>query len=304
MKKLSVIIPCYKQDPAQAINSILNQVGNNVNESANESANDIEIILSLDGDDTIYDSSKNCKVTSGENAGAGVARQRALDIAEGEYITFLDADDIWYNLLTYNIFCRDILSGNNGVVDIAKFGILEQMSTGDFHIINNDSTWCFGKFYRKAFLDENNIRFHPELRVHEDSYFIRLAELCNPNIVQHGDCIYLWHDNPDSTVRKNNGEYWQTGFKDYIKTLFLIRDERIRRGMPYNGTYDLAYCYTTISKMDRVHAEECIEYIRGTVWMHNPDELYGALRAAENQQNAMPIIPKMSFEKFIDAIRA
>ena len=87
--KVSVIIPAYNVESSlrKCLNSVLNQ-----------NFNDLEIILVNDGSndqtETIARSYKNgIKYITQENRGQGAARNRGLDVANGELIAFLDADD-------------------------------------------------------------------------------------------------------------------------------------------------------------------------------------------------------------------
>lgn len=93
MKDLvSVIVPIYKTEEYldKCISSILSQTYEN-----------IEIILVDDGSpdhcskicDLYRERDSRIKVIYQQNAGAGQARNRALDIAQGMYIIFVDSDD-------------------------------------------------------------------------------------------------------------------------------------------------------------------------------------------------------------------
>lgn len=294
--KLSVIIPCYKESPTTAINSIKNQVGYN--------PDDVEIILSMDLPGKSPKHSGVKTVTTDTNTGPGQARQRGLDIATGEYVTFLDADDIWFNSLAYMLFLRDVYEVKP---NIAKFGILEQGQNNELNQIQSDCTWCFGKMFRREFLIENNIRFHPELRVHEDSYFVRLAELYTPQALIHQDLIYLWAYNPDSIVRRNNGIYWQSEFETYIKVLLMLRDERIKLGMEYDGCYDIAYCYSMISCMDDEYSKPCIALLKSSgenwaAYMEQYERLVYCWKQAIAHKNAPLLSPKMTLDEFMRSV--
>ncbi len=88
---VSVIIPCYNAANwiGQAIDSVLNQTWQN-----------IEIIVVDDGstDDSlsVLDKyvGKNIEVITQENRGASSARNQGLNRAKGDYIQYLDADDL------------------------------------------------------------------------------------------------------------------------------------------------------------------------------------------------------------------
>jgi glycosyltransferase involved in cell wall biosynthesis len=89
--KVSVIIPTYNRSELllEAVKSVLNQT-----------YQDFEIIVIDDGsnddtEDVINGFSDKLQYIKQENAGVNAARNRALDLAQGEYIATLDNDDIW-----------------------------------------------------------------------------------------------------------------------------------------------------------------------------------------------------------------
>ena len=91
MAKVSVIIPVYNGDRylAEAIDSVLNQ-----------SYGDREIIIVDDGstDNTrrvIRSYGKQIYCTSQQNQGVASSRNLGLEVATGEYIAFLDQDDLF-----------------------------------------------------------------------------------------------------------------------------------------------------------------------------------------------------------------
>lgn len=92
MPLISVIIPVWNGEKTiqDTINSVLNQT-----------ISDIEVIVINDGsqDSTLDIVSKildpRLKVFSYDHANANVSRNRGLSHASGEYISFIDADDLW-----------------------------------------------------------------------------------------------------------------------------------------------------------------------------------------------------------------
>lgn len=88
--KISVVIPCYKDDRflAQAIRSVLEQTHR-----------DLELIVIDDGSpepltQIDFDDSRLNWVRT-ENRGLGAARNGGIDRSEGDLVAFLDADDFW-----------------------------------------------------------------------------------------------------------------------------------------------------------------------------------------------------------------
>tara|TARA_B100000963_G_scaffold362021_1_gene402152 strand:- start:6505 stop:7266 length:762 start_codon:yes stop_codon:yes gene_type:complete len=92
---VSIIIPYYKKKKyiLKTINSILNQ-----------SYNHFEIILIYDDENLVdlyylqklFKSEKKIKIIkNSQNIGSGLSRNKGMDYAKGEFIAFIDADDIW-----------------------------------------------------------------------------------------------------------------------------------------------------------------------------------------------------------------
>lgn len=91
---LSVIIPVYNAQKylEEAVQSILKQP-----------CQDIEIIIINDGSqdrsgevaEQLAKNHENIKVIQSSNHGVSHARNLGIDAACGEYIAFLDADDVW-----------------------------------------------------------------------------------------------------------------------------------------------------------------------------------------------------------------
>ena len=90
MTDISIILPVFNGEKfiGKAIESVLNQ-----------SLNDFELIIVNDGStDSTLDiitsfDDERIKVIDQNNKGPGQARNNGLEIASGEYVMFLDADD-------------------------------------------------------------------------------------------------------------------------------------------------------------------------------------------------------------------
>ncbi|MFW9264340.1 glycosyltransferase [Nostoc sp. CALU 546] len=92
LPRISVIIPAYNSEKTikQTIQSVLNQTFTNlelivINDGSQDST--LEVVTQ------IQDS--RIKVFSYSNAGGNVSRNRGLQLAVGEFVSFLDADDLW-----------------------------------------------------------------------------------------------------------------------------------------------------------------------------------------------------------------
>ena len=124
-KLISVIIPYYKR---QYIKATLNSV-------VNQSHKNLEIIIIYDDKDkkdlkylqSITIKEKRVKfVVNLKNIGVGKSRNKGMKICKGEYIAFVDADDIWHKKIEaqVNFMIKKILIShtdykiiNNGFFD-------------------------------------------------------------------------------------------------------------------------------------------------------------------------------------------
>lgn len=98
MKKISVIIPVYNSAPyiEQCVQSLIGQTYQNweamlIDDGSTDHS--LELCEKLGRTDS------RIKVYHQENKGASAARNYGLDIAEGEYVAFLDSDDAIHPLL-------------------------------------------------------------------------------------------------------------------------------------------------------------------------------------------------------------
>ena len=122
MPKISVIVPVYKAEKflATCIESILNQTYGN-----------LEIILVDDGSpdscgkicEKYALSDSRVKVVHQKNAGVAAARNVGLDLAEGDYVTFVDSDDyiqprMEEKLFILTIFVAGYMRRNNCIKNI------------------------------------------------------------------------------------------------------------------------------------------------------------------------------------------
>ena len=200
MKRMSIIIPVYNEldNLGFALFSIFkqNQIDN------------IEVIIVDDCSDCSYQ--KDIKlykslgidikyIKNKDNVGAGVSRQKGIDIATGEFIAFLDADDFitpnLYMEVTKNIKLYPEKEVFSWAIAVENFKLPQK---GVFHL---------GSYaVKKDFLIRNNIRFHDNLRLFEDLYFVNLildiAIFENQFQMIHKVLYYYRNQNKNSTLHR------------------------------------------------------------------------------------------------------
>lgn len=188
MVKLSIIMPVFNASKFlnMSLKSILNQT-----------FNDYEVICVNDGstDNSLnilekFAKDHDCiKIFSITNSGAGKARNFGMKKAEGDYLAFLDADDIFLDNHALEKM-MDIAVKNDANMVAANLKRIKQDSTLEenydfentlFAYFNKEDVispeeygipWAFYKnIYKKTFVTENNISF-PDLKRGQDPVFL------------------------------------------------------------------------------------------------------------------------------------
>lgn len=219
--KFSIIIPAYNASLfiGRCLDSLICQDYNN---------KDYEIIIVDDAstDNTIeicraYSNNEKYPpirlVVHQKNKRQGGARNSGLDIAKGEWIVFIDADDFWLydNVLT--IFSSVIeqhdcevvrsVSALQSVRNFEKKHLAKTFNpikaNGRDYFMNNPFSYeVVSGIYQKKLLTENNIRF-VEGMMYEDTAW-------NTTLMYHAEKIVLidfpfygYYVNPNSTTRRH-----------------------------------------------------------------------------------------------------
>ncbi len=188
MVKLSVIMPVYNSSEylTMSLNSIINQTIDDVEVICIDdgSTDNSPIILEQYGKE--YDF---IKIIRQENSGPSIARNNGIKEATGEYIAFLDSDDIYLDNTAlekmYNLAKRhDANMVTANLRQIKTDGTFEEeydFNNVLFTYFTMESVidpteygipWAFYKnIYKTSFLNENNITF-PDKTAGEDPLFL------------------------------------------------------------------------------------------------------------------------------------
>lgn len=189
---ISVIIPVYGVEKyiAQCLESVINQTYNNleiivVNDGTKDRSAEIaKEYAALDSRIKVYDF---------ENGGLSVARNRGLEIATGDYISYIDSDD-WIKKNMYETLLEAVMKND---ADMVKCGIIEtnrdkedEIAFSNTKIITNEKHEAFENYFNGILWTlawnglykrelAKKVKF-PDNVVHEDNYssgmFLYLAK--------------------------------------------------------------------------------------------------------------------------------
>lgn len=211
---LSVITPCYNGEKtiADAIESVKAQC-----------RLDVELIIVDDGStDRTADichkyESDTVRYIYTENRGAGHARNLGISKARGEWITFLDADDLYltesinekfiYQLRLYSEKKIEIVSTPYVLADMnlnenPQIIPVPEPKDVKYHMYQNAFWTCV---YRKAFLVENSIKFYEFQKQDVETAFRYIAFASAREIVANTKMMfYLQRNNQASNTHTWN----------------------------------------------------------------------------------------------------
>ena len=214
--KVSVIIPIYNAEKylAECLDSILNQT-----------LQDIEIICVNDGsrDHSLDILDKYAKkdarvvVTTQENSGQSSARNAGMDMARGEYISFVDSDDYiditmlekLYNtakIADCDIAICDLWLNYVDSGELAYYRnpmVLTFLKHKNFNICEYPEILTFigvwDRIYKRSFVNKYNIRF-PVGLIYEDHLFTFQAIVQSQKNVVVNERLYYYRKNAGDSI--------------------------------------------------------------------------------------------------------
>lgn len=244
--KISFVLPVYKVEAylRECVESITCQT-----------YQDIEIILVDDGSpdscpvlcDKLAAEDRRVKVLHKPNGGLSDARNAGLEIATGEYIVYVDSDDLWIgddslsNLVTlinkypqcqfYGFNCQyyyprtntysrwvkyadNVLrpsSGSSAIVSLVKSGTVPMSA-------------CLKLIDRKWLID-NRISFKVGQISEDIPWFINLMDKCDKCVFVN-DYVYAYRQNVSGSITATGGERSFNSLLNIVKTELAIMDKR------------------------------------------------------------------------------
>ena len=216
---LSIIIPLYNCEKyiKQCLDTIFRQ---EMNES------EFEVIVIDDGSkDNGYSLAseyakrhQNVLVVKQENQGVACARNNALEKATGDYVTFVDADDMLVSG-SLSTLIKIAVENKADIVKAAHKEVPEdavcedfssnhdnssiQVMTGEEAIVNvtrMKEGYCWGYLISRKLITDNRLLFPPKVAFMEDWAFITQAILKSRTFVNADVLLYLYRRNSSSCM--------------------------------------------------------------------------------------------------------
>ena len=243
---ISFIMPVYNTDDGlltAAINSVLAQKAN------------FELIIIDDGSnqhtadylDTFMQLDNRIKVLHDENQGVSKARNHALNIVQGEYTAFIDADDQYIPAFAeialpiareknldalFGRWCYrdlDLIEGRDSYSkriiymdsdnsDYFKASIFDKTVMENLNISSFGFTCCYGILFCTKSLE--SIRFKENIRISEDGLFIWDFLSQNKSIAFLDDVVYIRERSDNSATRSTR----INALEELTDTSMILRD--------------------------------------------------------------------------------
>lgn len=276
---LSIIIPVYNVENylRECLDSCVNQ---------NVPLSEYEVICIDDGSpdncgeilDEYASKYSNFVVIHKENGGVSSARNAGLDIATGEYIYFIDSDDMIEPDLV-SIFKLhsetnpDSISINSYRMKSDKFTD-EELKLKERGELPASKCMMGTSCFKKAIIDEHKIRFRTDISLAEDGIFVNDFNHHSKSNINTGIIAYYYRNTPGSLLHKPKREK----VASYI-ALIKVFNEYFK-----DPTYDpvwleykmYSYVYDSIDAIVRLPVNKWKKYIREIkaigIWGQKPSK--------------------------------
>ena len=228
--KLSVIIPCYNAEPY--IYELLDCLDKQM-------TNEVEVILIDDGSKTpVLSNYKWLKLIRQENKGISKTRNRGLEMSKGEYVWFVDADDL-VSTTAIEYILNKISTQEFDYMDLSWKSLEDDRFifklNSDSDKLSNPSAST--RLFKRSFIGDT--RFPEKKDASEDEDFVRHLGLKNAKRVCATEYMYFYRtETPGSNSKR------------------FLNDERETKRIGYyfnHITENMDYLIDEIKKEDEVN---------------------------------------------------
>lgn len=248
--KLSIIVPVYNVEKylCQCLDSILNQT-----------ITDIEVICVNDGScdhslsilEEYKKKDSRIRIISKQNDGLGAARNTGINMAQGDYIGFVDSDDFVALDMFQKLYDRavattaDVAIGNirlfhedtrkvESYREETRYKEIAELSIFTVRevpwILENIGVW--DRIYKRNFIERHSLR-NPEHVIYEDALFSFQTSILASRITVVPDAYYIYRKGTGTAITDREIK------NDAYKFDFLTNCQAIKEFMVTNMVYEI-----------------------------------------------------------------
>lgn len=229
MKKLSIIIPSYKETKKQIQETLLS-----IDMQKRINFSELEVIVVNDSGNPLYENNtitdfdclRNFSVKyiyNSPNGGPLKARQCGFDHSTAQYIQFVDAEDSFINTF-YLQWVLDVIE-NNDNLDAIFSGILKEELINNQYTYSNEVPFFYsfhGKTFNRDFINKNIVWLKERAVYAEDEYFLRQVfdSLSTYFAIEQPHYFYKFNQNSlVHTYGKSVDDYYPIKFPEYLEMM-------------------------------------------------------------------------------------
>lgn len=230
---ISIVVPVYNSSAYlnQCLNSLIGQTYKN-----------IEIIIINDGStdnskeivESFLNKDNRIVLKTINNSGVSNARNVGLNLAHGEYLSFVDSDDYVAENYIEKLFfavrtcgsdistCHAVDFYNDGQTTVtSKQNIVQTVPYINYSFLAPYSHYvCWGALYKNAIVD--SLSFSADYKVAEDTMFFAQALKNSGSVTDIPDCLYFYRIQDNSLSKGSYGpnQFCEVKAWDEIVQLF------------------------------------------------------------------------------------
>ena len=238
MPLVSVVIPAYNAEDTikECVASVCSQ-----------SYQNIEILIINDGStdmtqmilDSISQRDSRIIVRQIENQGVSNARNTGIGNSRGEYVTFVDSDDI----ISYDYVAVLVNNMIEYDVDMSSVGMVKSSTYSDMLFSDNDTIvyrgeevyeelfnsyegFVCGKLYKTYLIVSNDINFEQDIKMCEDLVFNIRYLLCCKTVSFNPGKKYYYRQSSNSTINRLDSIVWFDSLCAYKIAIKLLEEHK------------------------------------------------------------------------------
>ena len=208
---------------------------------------------------------KRVKLLKNEkNIGAAATRNKALQVATGKFITFIDSDDtVQKNMLSFLmnmmddsadiVYCGVTVDGEKTKREVQK-EFDRRKALQYFLSIRMIGGFAAGKLYRKEIIQ--NARFKEDMRVGEDGIFFLNALWNARKIIYTNVPLYNYNYRENSLSMHN--KFSERRFDDFLQLKYAKEIVESEKGLEkYYKCFCFSVMFGLLNELKKFHMEDC-----------------------------------------------